>query len=226
MKEEYKQIERKPNNKIIINDEFSKLLILIQDHLKNNCNNSNEYVIEIFMITSYIAVEYNDKIVEIYFFLEIIFKTNVIKQHINQLIKEKGIKSIKIDNSITPKSIKFKNLKKLNNINESQEKYIQIIFIQVITKIAVLDLIKYSLEILFKQTRTIKIKYLECYKAELFLEKMNNEYNLLINSQNIIELTKLNKHNMDENTFIDLKVNIIFLYYFIRYHNINFSLMI
>ena len=198
MKEEYKQIERKPNNKIIINDEFSKLLILIQDHLKNNCNNSNEYVIEIFMITSYIAVEYNDKIVEIYFFLEIIFKTNVIKQHINQLIKEKGIKSIKIDNSITPKSIKFKNLKKLNNINESQEKYIQIIFIQVITKIAVLDLIKYSLEILFKQTRTIKIKYLECYKAELFLEKMNNEYNLLINSQNIIELTKLNKHNMDE----------------------------
>jgi len=226
MKEEYKQIERKPNNKIIINDEFSKLLILIQDHLKNNCNNSNEYVIEIFMITSYIAVEYNDKIVEIYFFLEIIFKTNVIKQHINQLIKEKGIKSIKIDNSITPKSIKFKNLKKLSNINESQEKYIQIIFIQVITKIAVLDLIKYSLEILFKQTRTIKIKYLECYKAELFLEKMNNEYNLLINSQNIIELTKLNKHNMDENTFIDLKVNIIFLYYFIRYHNINFSLMI
>jgi len=226
MKEEYKQIERKPNNKIIINDEFSKLLILIQDHLKNNCNNSNEYVIEIFMITSYIAIEYNDKIVEIYFFLEIIFKTNVIKQHINQLIKEKGIKSIKIDNSITPKSIKFKNLKKLNNINESQEKYIQIIFIQVITKIAVLDLIKYSLEILFKQTRTIKIKYLECYKAELFLEKMNNEYNLLINSQNIIELTKLNKHNMDENTFIDLKVNIIFLYYFIRYHNINFSLMI
>jgi len=117
-------------------------------------------------------------------------------------------------------------LKKLSNINESQEKYIQIIFIQVITKIAVLDLIKYSLEILFKQTRTIKIKYLECYKAELFLEKMNNEYNLLINSQNIIELTKLNKHNMDENTFIDLKVNIIFLYYFIRYHNINFSLMI
>jgi len=85
MKEEYKQIERKPNNKIIINDEFSKLLILIQDHLKNNCNNSNEYVIEIFMITSYIAIEYNDKIVEIYFFLEIIFKTNVIKQHINQL---------------------------------------------------------------------------------------------------------------------------------------------
>ena len=226
MKEEYKQIERKPNNKIIINDEFSKLLILIQDHLKNNCNNSNEYVIEIFMITSYIAIEYNDKIVEIYFFLEIIFKTNVIKQHINQLIKKKGIKSIKIDNSITPKSIKFKNLKKLSNINESQEKYIQIIFIQVITKIAVLDLIKYSLEILFKQTRTIKIKYLECYKAELFLEKMNNEYNLLINSQNIIELTKLNKHNMDENTFIDLKVNIIFLYYFIRYHNINFSLMI